>query len=1195
MKAIDRKLLRDLWQMRSQVVTVALVVASAFSGFAGSIATYYSLDQARERFYESARFGNVFADIKRAPREIERSIAAIPGVSDAQTTVVFDVTLDVPGVAEPLVGRMIGLPEAGAQRLDKLVIRRGRAPERGAAGEVVVSEGFASTRDLGPGKTVTALINGRKEALHIVGVGLSPDYIYATRGGAFPDDRNFGVFWIARERLAAAYNMEGAFNHVTLLLAPGSTERAVVDALDRLLEPYGGLAAHGRDEQLSNRILNQEIDQWKVTGTLIPSIFLGVAAFLLNVVLNRQVATQREQIAALKALGYGNGAIAGHYLFQVVVIVVLGIAIGIGVAYWWGGAVTALYADFFHFPSYRFFMPPWVMLIAGTVTLAAAIGGAMGAVRRAAGLAPAEAMRPPSPGRFGPTLLERAGMGRLLTPAMRMVIRNLERRPLRALLATLGMASAVAIIISGVFWRDALEYMMDVQFEAAQPGDAEIALVEPLASRSLHEVARMPGVLRAEGSRAVPVRLVAGHRYYRTALLGIGPTGELRRLLDANLDRIPLPAEGILLTDRLADRLGVRVGDTLVVEALEGKRTRRSVPVAGVVRDLIGLSAYMDLDALYRLMGESETFTGFAVRARPVAQRSAVPAPEGVPAGGDGGEQGRDAAELPRDFRAQRSLLHDDPHGVRIGDRDRRRLQQRAHRAAGARMGAREPARSRVHARRGLDVPAGRARPRARRRDPARVPAGLPAVVGDRRDEPHGHDLDPDRRRAAHLRVRRARDRVRRCRQRADRARPDRPARPRRRAEDAGVTMSKIWVRRGSWLLGGAIVVGLLVWAFAPRPVEVETATVTRGPFRKTVDEDGKSRVRERYVVSAPVPGRLLRVDLKAGAAVEPGTLVARLAPAAPAPLDARTELEYRERLGAAEATLLRSASSTERAGVALEQAKAEEVRAAKLADQGFTSRQALENAQREVELKAKELAAAKFDGHAAEHQVAMAQAALARYRQEAGGKAGGAVWDIRSPVAGRVLRVLQESEAVVAAGAPILEVGDPRALEVVVDVLTADAAAIRPGAAVELDHGGGAPVVAGRVRMVEPAAFTKISALGVEEQRVNVVIDFAAPATSWGNLGDAHRVDARITVDTRDDAVLVPVSALFRHGDGWAVFVVSGSRARLQPVATGPRNGAFAVVAGGLDPGTPVIAYPGDAVADGVRVTTRGTERKSN
>jgi HlyD family secretion protein len=403
------------------------------------------------------------------------------------------------------------------------------------------------------------------------------------------------------------------------------------------------------------------------------------------------------------------------------------------------------------------------------------------------------------------------------------------------------------------------------------------------------------------------------------------------------------------------------------------------------------------------------------------------------------------------------------------------------------------------------------------------------------------------------------------------------------------MTMKNVWLRRGIWLLAGVIAAGLLVWAFAPRAVEVEAVTVARGPFRKTIDEDGKSRVRDRYVVSAPIPGRLLRVDLKAGAVVVPGALLARLAPAAPAPLDARTELEFRERLGAAEATRLRANASVERAGVALEQAKADELRASKLADQGFASRQARDNAQREVELKSKELAAAQFDGHAAEHQVAMAQAALSRYRQDAGGKSPG-VWEIRSPVAGIVLRVMQESEAVVASGSPILEIGDPRALEVVVDVLTTDAAAIRPGADAGLEHGVGEPVLAGRVRLVEPAAFTKVSALGIEEQRVNVVIDFVSPTVAWGNLGDGHRVDARITVDSREDAVLVPLSALFRHGDGWAVFVVDGGRARLQLTNTGPRNGKVAVVIGGLESGAKVIAYPGNAVSDGARVAVRGS-----
>jgi putative ABC transport system permease protein len=613
-KAIHRKALRDLWQLRSQVITVALVVASALSGFAGCFATYDSLVDARESFYESAAFGDVFAEMKRAPRDIERHVLAIPGVADVATSVVFDVTLDVPGVAEPVIGRMVGLDEAKPQRLDRLVIRRGRMPEAARAAEVVVSEGFATTRGLRLGQSIVALVNGKKETLAIVGIGLSPDYIFASRGGGFADDRSFGVLWIDRARLAAAYDMEGAFNHLSLRVAHGASEPPVVAALDRMLEPYGGTGAYGRDEQLSHRILGQEINQWRVTGTLIPSIFLGVSAFLLNVVLSRQIATQREQIAALKALGYGNRALALHYLWQVFVVVAIGTVLGVAIGAWFGEAVTGLYARFFHFPSYRFVMPPVVVLTATAVTLVAAVAGAMGAVHKAVALAPAEAMRPPSPGVYRQTLMERFGLGRLQSPAMRMTIRTMERRPWRAVITMLGIGSAMAIIVSGMFWRDALEYMVDAQFVTAQRGDADIVLVEAQGARAAREIAAMPGVLLSEATRSVPVRLRAGHHAYRTAIEGLPRAGELRRLLDASVQRIPIPSEGMLLTDRLAERLEVRPGDRVWVETLSGQRNQRFVTIAGTVRDFFGLSAYMDIDTLNRLMGEDRMASSFSVR-----------------------------------------------------------------------------------------------------------------------------------------------------------------------------------------------------------------------------------------------------------------------------------------------------------------------------------------------------------------------------------------------------------------------------------------------------------------------------------------------------------------------------------------------------------------------------------------------------
>jgi len=391
-------------------------------------------------------------------------------------------------------------------------------------------------------------------------------------------------------------------------------------------------------------------------------------------------------------------------------------------------------------------------------------------------------------------------------------------------------------------------------------------------------------------------------------------------------------------------------------------------------------------------------------------------------------------------------------------------------------------------------------------------------------------------------------------------------------------------------LVWGAValaVVAALVVVFRPSAVEVEVAPVTRGAFERTIDEDGKTRVRERYVVSAPLAGRLLRSHLKAGDAVKAGDVIATLMPSAPALIDARTEQELRERLGAAEAAHARANAEVERARVALEQSRGELSRATQLADKGFTSPQALERNQRDVELKVKEQKSTEFDREAARHEVGVARAALTR-SQIAWARQSDRRWPLTAPVAGRVLRVVQESEAAVGVGAALVEIGNPEDLEVVVDVLTTDTAAIRRGQPVRLDIAAGAPPLAGRVRLIEPAAFTKVSALGVEEQRVNVVIDFDAPREAWQALGDAYRVDARIVVESRADAVLVPVSALFRQQERWSVFAAESGRARRVEVVPGPRNATQSVIERGLDPGVEVIVFPGDRVADGARIRVR-------
>ena len=301
MKTLDKKLLRDLRLMWSQALTIALVVASGVAGFITSFSAYDALSWSRDLYYADARFADVFATLKRAPLSLEPQLQAIVGAAHVETSQAQVVPINIDNVVDPIVGLLLGMDPLAPQRLNKVHLRSGRMVSSRPTGvmETLVSEGFAVARQLKPGDRVNALINGRREELLIVGIALSPEYIFAGLGGS-PDQRGFGVFWVDKRALAAAYTMEGAFNQVAIRLAPGASEGAVIDQLDRLLARYGGVSAHGRDLQMSHAMLNSEITQQRVMGTVLPSIFLAVAAFLLNVVLGRQIATQREQVAALK-------------------------------------------------------------------------------------------------------------------------------------------------------------------------------------------------------------------------------------------------------------------------------------------------------------------------------------------------------------------------------------------------------------------------------------------------------------------------------------------------------------------------------------------------------------------------------------------------------------------------------------------------------------------------------------------------------------------------------------------------------------------------------------------------------------------------------------------------------------------------------------------------------------------------------
>jgi putative ABC transport system permease protein len=603
-KAIDRKLLRDLWALKTQVVSIALVIACGIGGLIASFSTYDSLLYSREHYYDSARFPHVFATAKRAPRSLEEKIRAIPGVSEVETRVVRDAQLSIPGVVPPMTARMIGFDFARPPGMNRLTLKSGRWPVSGAKGEVVVNQRFLEARSLRLGGQMSVLVNGKLEKLTLVGTALTPEYIYATRGGAMPDDEWFAVVWIDEQALAAGFNMEGAFNSVLLRLARGASSERAVEALDRILEPYGGFGAVGREDQVSHKILSQEINQQQVWGTVLPAIFLLVAAFILNVVLHRQVNAQRGEIAALKALGYDGRRIAAHYLKFASAIVVLGVAIGVVLGWRLGMAMTGLYTDFFQFPEFNYLLSPGIVMIGAGAALIAAFSGALAAIHGVVRLKAAEALRPPSPAEFRPLMVERLGYAAIFTPAQRMVLRNLERKPIRAATTVAGIAGSVAILIAGTFWSDALDYFIDLQFNKIQRAQVQVGFFEAISADVRRELAQLPGVLQVETTRAIPVRLVAGHRSYRTAITGLADDATMQRVLDSALRESKPAPGGILITTRLAQRLGVGPGDTVMAELLEGKRIRAPVRVTGTVHELVGMNAYMRLEEVNRLARE---------------------------------------------------------------------------------------------------------------------------------------------------------------------------------------------------------------------------------------------------------------------------------------------------------------------------------------------------------------------------------------------------------------------------------------------------------------------------------------------------------------------------------------------------------------------------------------------------------------
>jgi putative ABC transport system permease protein len=617
--ALDRKLLREIRGLRGQIATIALVLASGITCFISLRGTYASLELARDTYYDRYRFAHVFARVESAPEPLAARIEALPGVALVQTRIVKEVNVPLEGLDRPAYGQVVSLPAHGEPLTNALHLTGGRLPGAGHDDEVVVLDSFARAHDLRPGQRLPAVVNGALRSLRIAGTAQSPEFVYALRPGAVADDpRRYAVLWMDRTVVASAFRFTGAFNDVTLRLQPQASEAATLAAVDRLLAPYGGLGATGRAHQASNRILTGELSQLGALAGMVPVVFLAVAAFLINIVLGRLIALQRPEIATMKAVGYTSGEVARHYLGLVAVVMLPGAVLGVAGGAGLGRIVLGLYQGIFRFPDLTFRLSSRLVASAVLISAGAAVLGALLAVRAAARLPPAEAMRPPAPARYRRGLAERLKLTSLAGAGGMMVLREIGRRPLRTALSAIGIAGAVALVIFGHFGTDSLDNYLEAMLRREQRQDLSVTFARPASSRAIGELASLPGVITAEGVRAIPARIRHDQRWRDAVLMGLPSEATLRRLVARGGHAVPVPDDGVLVTTALGKILGLARGDRLEVELLEGDHRTVRPTVAGFVDESVGLQLYARADTVSELAGDLGAVSSALLRVDPL-------------------------------------------------------------------------------------------------------------------------------------------------------------------------------------------------------------------------------------------------------------------------------------------------------------------------------------------------------------------------------------------------------------------------------------------------------------------------------------------------------------------------------------------------------------------------------------------------
>lgn len=619
MTPLHRKLLRDLWRMKSQALAVALVLACGIGMLVMSVGMQGSLERARDRYYLNNGMADVQAQAVRAPRRLGAELAELPGVAALELRAVGQARISLPWVTEPLAAQLVSLPDEGLPRVNRPLLVAGRWPERNTQGEALVNEAFAQANGLTPGSYMDVVVRGQRQRLHLVGVANSPEFVFVSAPGEpFPQPARFGVLWMRQGQLERALDMHGAFNDAVLTLSDPAQDAPVRQALQDRLAAYGGMEPFGRDRMVSARFLTEELAQLGNMAATLPPIFLAVAAFLLNVTLSRLVATERANIGLLKAFGHSNLAVARHYAGMALLLGGMGLVLGMALGHVFGEWMSSIYRAVYRLPALPFQTDAHTWLLAFGVGLAAALAGALSAVAQAVRLTPAAALAPPSPPHFGGGG-QRGSTSWLgqLDPLTRIIVRRVVSAPRRSLSTLAGVALALSVLVVSQHFPAGIERFLQVTFRIAKTQDATVTLTEAGGPMALHALARLPGVEAVEPFRAVAVSYHFNGRSVQDALVGMPAQPQLERLVQTGTEAVTLRGDGLVASRGLARQLHAQAGDVVRVEVTQGRRMQFDLKVVQVADLWVGSSGYTELQALGRLLQEPGRISGAHLRLQP--------------------------------------------------------------------------------------------------------------------------------------------------------------------------------------------------------------------------------------------------------------------------------------------------------------------------------------------------------------------------------------------------------------------------------------------------------------------------------------------------------------------------------------------------------------------------------------------------